>query len=240
MNASLLPAYAIPASDGTLKACLFDLDGVIIDTAKYHFIAWREIATELGFDFTERNNERLKGVSRTRSLDILLEVGRISLGDAEKARLAQEKNARYLQYVSQIRPEDILPGAREFLIECRNSNLKTALGSASKNAMAILNLIQMGPLFDAIVDGNKVSKVKPDPEVFLTAARELGVLPQDCAVFEDAEAGIEAALAAKMLAVGIGDPVTLRKAHFVASGLNDLSVKMLVAEFERSRKSSTP
>jgi beta-phosphoglucomutase len=223
-----------------LKACLFDLDGVIVDTARYHYVAWREIAEELGFVFTEEDNEKLKGVSRIRSLEILLEIGGISLDDESKTLLAQKKNLLYLQYVLKMRPDEVLPGAREFLADCRNNNLGIGLGSASKNATTLLNLLQITHLFDAIIDGNKVTKAKPDPEVFLTGARELGVLPQNCVVFEDAEAGIEAAIAANMFSVGIGDPVILKKADFVASGLKDLSVKTLIAKLERQSNRNAP
>ena len=223
-----------------LKACLFDLDGVIVDTARYHFVAWREIAEELGFVFTEEDNEKLKGVSRIRSLEILLEIGGISLDDESKTLLAQKKNSLYLQYVLKMRPDEVLPGAREFLTDCRNNNLGIGLGSASKNATTILNLLQITHLFDAIIDGNKVTKAKPDPEVFLTGARELGVLPQNCVVFEDAEAGIEAAIAANMFSVGIGDRVILKKANFVVSGLKDLSVKTLIAKLERQSNRNAP
>ena len=223
-----------------LKACLFDLDGVIVDTARYHFVAWREIAEELGFVFTEEDNEKLKGVSRIRSLEILLEIGGISLADESKTLLAQKKNLLYLQYVLKMRPDEVLPGAREFLTDCRNNNLGIGLGSASKNATTILNLLQITHLFDAIIDGNKVTKAKPDPEVFLTGARELGVLPQNCVVFEDAKAGIEAAIAANMFSVGIGDPVILEKANFVASGLKNLSVKTLIAKLERQSNRNAP
>jgi beta-phosphoglucomutase len=223
-----------------LKACLFDLDGVIVDTAKYHYVAWREIAEELGFVFTEEDNEKLKGVSRIRSLEILLEIGGISLDDESKTLLAQKKNSLYLQYVLKMRPDEVLPGAREFLTDCRNNNLGIGLGSASKNATTILNLLQITHLFDAIIDGNKVTKAKPDPEVFLTGARELGVLPQNCVVFEDAKAGIEAAIAANMFSVGIGDPVILGKANFVTSGLKNLSVKTLIAKLERQSNRNAP
>jgi beta-phosphoglucomutase len=223
-----------------LKACLFDLDGVIVDTAKYHYVAWREIAEELGFVFTEEDNEKLKGVSRMRSLEILLEIGGISLDGESKTLLAQKKNSLYLQYILKMRPDEVLPGAKEFLADCRNNNLGIGLGSASKNATTLLNLLQITHLFDAIIDGNKVTKAKPDPEVFLTGARELGVLPQNCVVFEDAKAGIEAAIAANMFSVGIGDPVILKKANFVTSGLKNLSVKTLTAKLERQSNRNAP
>jgi beta-phosphoglucomutase len=223
-----------------LKACLFDLDGVLVDTAKYHYLAWREIAKELGFVFTEDDNEKLKGVSRMRSLEILLGVGGISLEAESKTLLAEKKNALYLQHVLKMRPGEVLPGAREFLDDCRNHKLGIGLGSASKNATTLLDLLQLTPLFDVIIDGNKVTKAKPNPEVFLTGARELGVPPQNCVVFEDAEAGIEAALAARMFSVGIGDPDILKKANFVTSGLKDLSVETLIATLQRQSSRSAP
>jgi beta-phosphoglucomutase len=223
-----------------LKACLFDLDGVLVDTAKYHYLAWREIAKELGFVFTEDDNEKLKGVSRMRSLEILLGVGGISLEAESKTLLAEKKNALYLQHVLKMRPGEVLPGAREFLDDCRNHKLGIGLGSASKNATTLLDLLKLTPLFDVIIDGNKVTKAKPDPEVFLTGARELGVPPQNCVVFEDAEAGIEAALAARMFSVGIGDPDILKKANFVTSGLKDLSIEILIATLQRQSSRGAP
>ena len=211
----------------SLKACLFDLDGVIVDTAKYHFIAWRHIARKLGFDFTEAQNERLKGVSRQRSLDILLEVGGLTLDAHEKLRLAEEKNTLYLEYVTKMTPEEILSGAAEFVLACRAAGYHTALATASRNANLILDLLKIAPLFDCVMDGNKVSRTKPDPEVFLNCARELGVAPSECAVFEDAQAGLDAAVAAGMLAIGIGDPAILRNAQLVVPGLVHLSIAQL-------------
>jgi beta-phosphoglucomutase len=222
-----------------LKACLFDLDGVLVDTAKYHYLAWREIAKELGFAFTEEDNEKLKGVSRMRSLEILLGIGRISLEGESKTLLAEKKNSLYLRHVLRMSPDAVLPGAREFLDDCRNHKLGIGLGSASKNATTLLDLLKLTPLFDVIIDGNKVAKAKPDPEVFLTGARELEVPPQNCVVFEDAEAGIEAALAARMFSVGIGDPDILKKANFVTSGLKDLSVETLIAKLQRQSSRSS-
>ena len=211
----------------TLKSCLFDLDGVIVDTARYHFIAWRAIAEELGFVFSAADNERLKGVSRQRSLDILLEVGGLALSADEKVRLAEKKNALYLQYVMKMTPNDILPGAVPFLQACRAAGYRTALATASRNSAVILDLLKIAPLFDVVMDGNKVSRTKPDPEVFLNCARDLDVPPRECAVFEDAEAGIEAAVAAGMLAIGIGDAAILNKADLVVPGLFALSLDQL-------------
>jgi len=210
-----------------IKACLFDLDGVIVDTARYHFIAWKALAEELGFEFTEKDNERLKGVSRMRSLDILLEIGNIEMEQEKKEELATRKNDHYRSFFTQMKPDEILPGATEFIKELKENNIKIALGSASKNAMTILDRLQLTDWFDAVVDGTKVSKAKPDPEVFLKGAEELNVLPGECVVFEDAEAGVEAALAGGMKCVGIGTPDVLGKAHLVVSGLHEMNFDKL-------------
>lgn len=214
-----------------IKACLFDLDGVIVDTAKYHYIAWKQLADELGFEFTEEHNELLKGVSRMRSLDILLEIGKIERTPEEKMKLASAKNDRYVSLIQQMTPEELLPGAYSFLQELKSSGIKIALGSASKNAPLILQLTGILDLFDAIVDGNHVSKAKPDPEVFLMGAEKLQVKPAECIVFEDAIAGVEAALAAGMSCIGIGEPEILGKANLVISGFNDFTVEKLFSHF---------
>lgn len=205
-----------------IKACIFDLDGVIVDTAVYHYKAWKALANSLGIDFTEHDNEQLKGVSRTRSLEIILELGGVIKTEAEKGQLADSKNKQYVEMISRMQPGEILPGAIGFVLACRNAGIKTALGSASKNAMMILDKIGMTGLFDAIIDGNKVSKAKPDPEVFLKGAEALGVRPADCVVFEDAIAGVEAAKAGGMKAVGIGSPDVLAKADLVVTGLDKI------------------
>ena len=210
-----------------IKACLFDLDGVVVDTAKYHYIAWKEMAAELGFDFTEKQNELLKGVSRMRSLDILLGIGKINLTDTEKLLLAENKNNRYLEYVRQMTEEEILPGVSEFLDELREQGIQIALGSASKNAPLILDRIQLMEKFDAIVDGNAVSKAKPDPEVFLRCAELLGVEPVTCLVFEDAQAGIEAARNGGMQVIGVGSPENLSLADHYIPGFENLDFDLL-------------
>jgi len=204
-----------------MKGAIFDLDGVIVDTAKYHFLAWRELAARLGFVFTEADNERLKGVSRMRSLDILLEVGGVSLPEEEKQRCAAWKNDKYVEYISQLDESELLPGAREYLTALRGQGVRTALGSASKNAGLILARLNIPDLFDAIVDGTKVEKAKPDPEVFLLGARELELAPAECVVFEDASAGIEAAKAAGMRAVGVGRAELLPGADAWIAGLHE-------------------
>jgi beta-phosphoglucomutase len=207
-----------------MRAAIFDLDGVIVDTAKYHFLAWKRLANEHGFDFTEVDNERLKGVSRTRSLEILLEVGGLTLDEDTKARMAAQKNDWYVDYIRHMDASEILPGATEYLQRLRAKGIKTALGSASKNAPLILERLGISGLFDVVIDGNKVTKAKPDPEVFLRAAEELCIPPASCIVFEDAEAGIEAAHRAGMGAVGIGSASTLKEADVLLPGLFALVV----------------
>lgn len=204
-----------------VKGCIFDLDGVIVDTAKYHYKAWKRIADELGFEFTEQHNERLKGVSRMRSLDILLEVGNINVDEETKLKLAEKKNNWYVEYISKMDKSEILPGVEDCIKSLKQKNIKTAIGSASKNTMLILKNLDIAHYFDAIIDGNKVTKAKPDPEVFLLGAKELGLNPENCVVFEDAEAGIQAAKAAGMMAVGIGSPSILKEADLVVSGFDN-------------------
>src|ERR1700712_731936 len=211
----------------TIKACIFDLDGVIVDTAVYHYKAWKRLADELGINFTEHDNERLKGVSRVRSLEIILELGNVTKTEAEQQELATRKNTWYVEMINRMTPAEILPGAKEFLESCRAAGIKTALGSASKNSGTILNKINMAHLFDAIVDGNHVSKAKPDPEVFLKGAEALGVTPAECVVFEDAIAGVKAAINGGMKVVGIGSPEGLTKANLVVSGLDKMSLEKL-------------
>ncbi|WPU97344.1 beta-phosphoglucomutase [Mucilaginibacter sp. cycad4] len=211
----------------TIKACIFDLDGVIVDTAVYHYKAWKRLANSLGFDFTEHQNEQLKGVSRVRSLQLILGWGGVTKTEAEQEQLATQKNTWYMEMVNQMKPEEILPGAKEFLTTCRAVGLKTALGSASKNSMTILEKIGITDMFDAVIDGNKVSKAKPDPEVFLAGALALGVLPEECVVFEDAIAGVEAAIAGNMKVVGIGSPDVLTGANLVIKGLNEMTLDKL-------------
>lgn len=209
------------------RGCIFDLDGVIVDTAKYHFLAWKRLADQMGINFTEHDNERLKGVSRMASLEIILEIGGKRIDSREKEKLAGQKNQWYVEYISKMTPEEILPGAREFVEELRNENFKVALGSASRNTPLILERVGMTGLFDAVADGNSVQKAKPDPEVFLVAASLIGIEPHRCIVFEDASAGVEAALNAKMICVGIGSSKNLGKAHLVVDGLKDMNISSI-------------
>jgi len=210
-----------------IKACIFDLDGVVVDTARYHYLAWKKIADDLGFDFSEHENERLKGVSRMESLDILLKIGKIKADRLKKEELAATKNSLYISYIQKMTPDEILPGVIRFLDELRNVGIYTALGSASKNAMSILDKISIAQKFDAVIDGNKVSRAKPDPEVFLKGAAELNIDPQNCLVFEDAQAGIDAARNGGMHIIGIGQPDNLKNAEYVIPGFETMNVKQL-------------
>ncbi len=214
----------------SIKAALFDLDGVIVDTAKYHYLAWKRLASELGFVFTTKDNERLKGVSRMRSLEILLEVGGLlgRFSEEEMVQMATRKNEWYVSYISKMDESEILEGTVECLKGFRALGIKTALGSASKNAMLILNNLKLTPLFDAIIDGTRVSKAKPDPEVFLLGAKEVFVDPKDCVVFEDAQAGLEAARNAGMKAIAIGKPEDLTGYDKIFKGLYEVNPKEII------------
>jgi beta-phosphoglucomutase len=217
------------------KACIFDLDGVIVDTAKYHFLGWKRLADKLKIDFTERDNERLKGVSRMDSLNIILEIGGLAPDEATKLNYAALKNKWYVEYIDKMTPDELLPGAVSFLRELREAGIKTGIGSASKNTPMILERTGIRNMFDAVADGNIVGKAKPDPEVFLKAAELLECGPSGCVVFEDAAAGVEAALNAGMICVGIGSPEILFKAHYVVPGLDKMNLKILET-IEKSKR----
>lgn len=210
-----------------IAACIFDLDGVIVDTAVYHFKAWKRLANELGFNFTAAQNEKLKGVSRVRSLELILEWGGIQKSAAEQQELATRKNEWYVDMVHHMTPEEILPGAKELLESLRAAGIRTALGSASKNARVILEKVDILPLFDVVVDGNMVAASKPDPEVFLKGAEALGVAPENCIVFEDAIAGVEAGKAGGMKVVGIGEKNVLHNADLVVCSLQEIDLQTL-------------
>ncbi|WP_062107296.1 beta-phosphoglucomutase [Bacillus niameyensis] len=209
------------------KCAIFDLDGVLVDTAKYHYLAWKELAGKLGFEFTIEDNERLKGVSRMTSLDILLEVGHMQdqFSLEEKEKMATEKNDRYVEYISRLDESEILEGVLELLQELKGRGVKIALGSASKNAPIILKNVGLESYFDVVIDGNSVSKAKPDPEVFTLGADRLGVSYEECAVFEDSQAGLEAAKVAGMLAIGVGREEDLTDADIVYRSLKDFDVE---------------
>ena len=194
------------------KGFIFDLDGVIVDTAGFHYLAWRNLAHELGFEFTEKQNERFKGVSRVRSLEILLEIGDVKATQEQKESWLVSKNEEYLSYISKMTSDDILPGVLKVLDYLQEKQIPMALGSASKNAQPILKRVGLFDRFDSIVDGNHVTKAKPDPEVFTIGADALGVAYTDAVVFEDSIAGIQAANRVDMVSIGIGDAQVLHEA----------------------------
>jgi len=204
------------------KAFLFDLDGVIVDTAKYHFLAWQKIAQELKINFTHEHNELLKGVSRVRSLDIILELGNVQASQEDKDKWLIQKNEDYLSYLVDMDESEILPGVFKILQLLKDKNQGIALGSASKNARPILEKTGIISYFDVIVDGNDVTNAKPDPEVFLKAAQLLGIDPKKAIVFEDSVAGIQAANIAEMVSVGIGDETILHEAQYIFKNFNEI------------------
>ena len=206
---------------------IFDLDGVIVDTAKYHYLAWRKLANELGFEFTQEQNELFKGVSRKRCLEILLEIGKIKASQEQFNRWLVEKNEDYLSLIEKMDESEILPDVQRVLKFLKKHNMPIALGSASKNARPILEKVNLMDYFDAIVDGTQVTKAKPDPEVFLLAAVQMGVNPKECVVFEDAVAGIEAANNAGMLSIGIGEEKVLSEAKFVFADFTEMDDNFL-------------
>ena len=199
----------------TKRVFIFDLDGVIVDTAKYHFLAWQKLANQLGIEFTHEHNEELKGVSRVRSLDIILELGGIKASQEEKDKWLIQKNEDYLSYLVDMDQNEILPGVLPVLQFLKEKNQPIALGSASKNARPILEKTGILHYFDAIVDGNDVSNAKPDPEVFLIAAKLLKTEPANAIVFEDSVAGIQAANIGNMVSIGIGEKSILEEAQYI-------------------------
>lgn len=201
------------------RAVIFDLDGVLVSTDQYHFQAWLQLAQEEGLYFDEKINERLRGVSRMESLDIILERAEQEYSCADKLEFAARKNGYYQNLLQGLCPTAILPGALEVLDNLEQVGVKTAIGSSSKNAPIILEKLGLRERFAVVADGNQISKSKPDPEVFLLAAQRLKVKPSNCVVIEDAEAGIDAALAAQMIAVGVGSAANYSKCHYAIPDL---------------------
>lgn len=210
-----------------MRACIFDLDGVLVDTAKYHFIAWRNLAAKLGVEFSEHDNEQLKGLSRDASLDYILNKGKIIASTQDREAWKEEKNSEYLSLVMQMNEDETLPNVKELLNELKTNGVKLALGSASKNAELILERVNIKHYFDVIIDGNKTSRSKPDPEVFLLGAQALQCEPNDCIVFEDALNGIKAAKSGGFFAIGIGDAEVLVEADIVLDSLVSVNFEML-------------
>lgn len=205
-------------------ALIFDLDGVLVDTAKYHYLAWKQLADELGIPFTEKENERFKGVSRNRCMEILLELGGRTMTAKEQIACCDKKNGIYLTYIQKMQEDEVLPGVKVFLQDARVQGYRTAIGSASKNTPLILERLHLAEFFDVVVDGTQVSKAKPDPEVFVRGAERLGVAPSACIVFEDALAGIQAAHAGGMAAVGIGARESLPEADIILPGFTGIDI----------------
>lgn len=208
--------------DEKILGVLFDLDGVIVSTDDCHYQAWKRMADEAGIPFDRQVNERLRGVSRMESLSIILERAEKAYTDAEKQELASRKNEYYVQLISQLTKRDILPGAMDTLQWLKRRGIKVAIGSSSRNTPIILRQIGLSEAFDAVADGNAIRHSKPDPEVFLLAAKLLGLKPQNCLVVEDADAGIEAALAGGMRALGVGSAAANARATFRAASLAEV------------------
>ena len=211
------------------KAFIFDLDGVIVDTAKYHYLAWQKLSNQLGIAFTPEHNELLKGVSRVRSLDIILEIGNYQASQEDKNKWLIQKNEDYLSYLVDMDQSEILPGVIPVLEFLKQNNQAIALGSASKNARPILEKTGIISYFDVIVDGNDVTNAKPDPEVFLNAAKALGIANEDAIVFEDSVAGVQAANIANMISVGIGEEEILHEAQYIFKDFTFIDVSFLEA-----------
>ena len=211
-----------------LKACLFDMDGVIVDSAVHHFVAWRKLADELSIPFAEEDNHALKGLSRVDSLDHILRIGHLELDEKTKLKLMDQKNAWYLDLIQGMTAKDILPGAKELIEQLVAGGIRVGLGSSSRNAQLILDNVGLTPLFDAIVDGNHITLSKPDPEVFLKGAAALDVSPSEAIVFEDAASGIQAAKAGGFFAVGVGSKSQLSSADVVIPDLSGLTLDQLM------------
>ena len=217
-----------------IKGCIFNLDGVIVDTAKHHYTAWKRLANQLGFDFSPEQHEELRGLSRMASLEKILEWGDVYMTEAEKLHWSDVKNNWYVELIANLRPADVLPGALLFLRQVREAGIKSALSSASRSARQVLRSTHLEPYFDVIIDGYSTRKVKPDPESFLLAAQALGLQPAECAVFEDAALGVWAGVAGGFSVVGIGKEEYLPKAHWVIPGFENLTLNQLLSQLSES------
>jgi beta-phosphoglucomutase len=214
-----------------IKGCIFDLDGVLVDTAKYHYLAWKKLCTELGFELTKEDNEKLKGVGRLESLNILLSLANIDCSRKAKLELTNKKNTWYVEYISQMDNSELLPGVEDFLYKVKKQDIKIALGSSSKNSMLVLKNTGILHYFDVIIDGNKIKNSKPNPEVFLLALKELNLKASECVVFEDALSGIEAAKNAHIKTIGVGARDILIAADKVISCFQNLDLNILSYDF---------
>lgn len=211
-----------------IRAVIFDLDGVLVTTDEMHYRGWKQLADEEGIPFDRSRNDRLRGVSRMESLEIVLELAAKPYSPDEKLEMATRKNGYYRGFLASLTPDDVLPGAREMLVELRSRGILIAIGSSSKNAPMIMERVGLTDLVDAIVDGNHIKASKPDPEVFLLAAEALGVEPSECVVVEDAAAGVEAARRAGMAVFGIGTPESPIGASNMARSLAEVAADALL------------
>ncbi|MDP4086723.1 MAG: beta-phosphoglucomutase [Bacillota bacterium] len=220
-----------------LKAVIFDLDGVITDTAEMHYLAWKELAKGIGIDFNREFNEELKGISRMESLEKILVHGGVAnqFSEADKLGLAKSKNDHYLQLLTQMKPEDIFPGIKEFLDELKANDIKIGLASASKNAPAILESLQITYYFETIVDPEEIAKGKPAPDIFLRAAEKLGITPEECIGIEDSTAGIQSIKDAGMFAVGVGTVNKMEQAgaDLILHNTTELALCYLIKKFNQ-------
>ena len=210
------------------KAVIFDLDGVIVCTDECHYQGWKKMADDEGIYFDRHINERLRGVSRMESLNIVLERAEKTYSQEEKVALATRKNEYYKEFIKKLTPADVLEGVMEFCDDLKAKGVKIAIGSSSKNTPGILNYIGLSDYFDAVADGNSIKNSKPDPEVFLLAAEKLGIDPKDCLVVEDADAGVEAALAGGMRVLGVGGAARNPNATFAAESLAATDFEMIL------------
>ena len=211
-----------------IQAVIFDLDGVIVSTDEFHFLAWKQLADAEGIPFAREDNERLRGVSRMESLDILLEKSPKNYSDAKKEQMATRKNTIYREFLKELSPADILPGVKDMLKRLRERGIKIAIGSSSKNAGPILIAIGLDKTFDAVVDGTHIARSKPDPEVFTLAGKQLGIAPDHCLVVEDADAGVDAGLAAGMPVLAVGSATGHPKTTLRAADLSKITLEEML------------
>ncbi|MGL5637726.1 MAG: beta-phosphoglucomutase [Cetobacterium sp.] len=216
-----------------IKGFVFDLDGVITDTAEYHYLAWKKLADDNNWKFTREINEKLRGVSRLDSLQIILDYNEVELSFEEKNRLANLKNTNYINSLGSITPKDLLPGVKEFLTKLRDKGYKTSIASASKNANLVLTRLEAKDLFDNISDGNSVENSKPAPDVFIHAAGSIGCRAKECVVLEDAAAGVEAGKIAGMKVIGLGSIETLGAADVVFKGMYEIDLDFVIKKLTK-------
>lgn len=222
-----------------VKAVLFDLDGVITDTAEYHYRAWKKLAEQLGISFDRAFNENLKGVSRKDSLDLILKHGNKENQYTleEKEDLMEEKNTIYLGMIEQLTPKAILPGIHSLLEDLKEKGIKIGLASASKNGPMILEKLEIATYFDTIANPAEVKRGKPFPDLYLTAAKQLNIEPQECVGIEDAKSGVEAILSANMVAIGVGDKDTLQNAQYVVENTGQLNTDLILSVWSKVHES---